>query len=220
MPTSPRGSSLLLGALLVATVVGCGDPVPAAETPPQAPPAPTAEAPAPEAPAPQAPVAPAGTSNEAEALAAAEAAATDLGRTLRTRLMAAMAEGGPPRAAEVCATEAPALAVQVTERTGARVGRGSLRMRGASTPPSWVQAWLEAQGERSAEGVTGFARVEDGHARVLRPIAIEPGCKACHGRDTAPEVAAILDPRYPGDRARGYAEGDLRGALWAEVDVP
>jgi hypothetical protein len=209
-PTRPT----LFGAATVAALAGCGDPAPA----PQATraPAQATEAPAPEAPT----TVDARSSAEAAALAAAEGAATELGRTLRARLLAAMAEGGPTRAAEVCATEAPGLATQVAERTGARVGRGSLRMRGASTPPPWVQDWLVAQGERSAEGVTGFARVEDGHARVLRPIAVEPACTACHGRELAPEIAAILDARYPDDRARGYAEGDLRGALWAEVDIP
>lgn len=216
MPNSSPTASLLLGALL--GVAGCSGPAPAEA--PQAPAIPSVESPGRAAPATEAHgAATTAPSDEAAALAVAEAAATDLGRTLRTRLLAAMAEGGPTRAAEVCATEASALTIEVQERTGARVGRGSLRMRGASTPPPWVQAWLEAQGERTAAGVTGFARVEDGHARVLRPIAVEPACTTCHGRELAPEVAAILDARYPGDRARGYAEGDLRGALWAEVDV-
>lgn len=151
------------------------------------------------------------------ALAAANAAADELGRTLRSRLLEAMAEGGPARAAEVCATEAASITAGVATRHDATVGRGSLRMRGDSPPPAWVQAWLDARGERPAEGVTGFARIEDGRARVLRPIAVEAPCLACHGTSPAPEVAALLVQRYPGDRATGYAAGDLRGALYAEV---
>jgi hypothetical protein len=157
--------------------------------------------------------------NPADPLAAANAAADELGGTLRARLLTAMAEGGPARAAEVCADEAPSIAASVAERTHARVGRGSIRMRGASTTPDWVSAWLTEQGERPAEGVVGFARVEGGHARVLRPIAIEAPCLSCHGESIAPAVATILDARYPDDTARGYALGDLRGALWAEVDI-
>ncbi len=203
-----------MSAALVA-LAGCSEPAPEAPatTPAVAPPQEvTAQAPVPSAPAPS-------EDPAVDPLAAANAAADELGRTLRTRLLAAIAEGGPARAAEVCANEAPTIAASIAERTHARVGRGSLRMRGSSTPPEWVGAWLREQGERPAEGVVGFARIEDGHARVLRPIAIEAPCLTCHGESIAPEVAAILDARYPQDQARGYALGALRGALWAEVDL-
>ena len=47
-------------------------------------------------------------------------------------------------------------------------------------------------------------------------------CLACHGapEQIPAEVAAILAERYPDDQATGYAVGDLRGALWAEVRLP
>jgi hypothetical protein len=92
-------------------------------------------------------------------------------------------------------------------------------MRGATPPPEWVAAWLREQGERPAAGVVGFARVEDGRARVLRPIAIEGPCLSCHGDAITPAVSALLAEHYPNDRAVGYQLGDLRGALYAEVDV-
>ncbi|MFO0682303.1 MAG: DUF3365 domain-containing protein [Sandaracinus sp.] len=194
-------------ALLALALAACG--------PPASPPA-TERAPTPATPV----RAPTGAPTPDDlALAEANAAADELGRTLRARLLGALAEGGPAHAAEVCSTEAAALTAEVGARHGATVGRGSLRMRGAAPPPGWVEAWLDAQGERTAEGVTGFARVEDGHARVLRPIAIEAPCLTCHGASPAPEVAALLAERYPGDRATGYAVGALRGALYAEVPV-
>ena len=182
---------------MLVLALGCGQAETSASV---APPAPAASpaAPAP-APAPEEVPTP-----EEAALAVANAAADDLGRTLRTRLLAAMAEGGPARAAEVCANEAPSLTAEVAARHGARVGRGSLRMRGSAAPPDWAQAWLEEQGERPAAGATGFARVEGGHARVLRPITVEGPCLACHGASPAPEVATLLAERYPGDRATGY----------------
>ena len=153
------------------------------------------------------------------ALATANTAAADLGRSLRARLLAAMGGGGPTRAVDVCTRGASAIAAAVAERNHARVGRGSLRMRGATAAPDWVQVWLRAQGERPAAGVVGFARVEDGRARVLRPIAIEAPCLHCHGESVAPAVSALLAEHYPNDAATGYRLGDLRGALWAEVEL-
>lgn len=166
---------------------------------------------------------PSRTDEEALALTRANAAADQLATALRARLRAAMAEGGPPGAVEVCSQEAPSIAATAARETGARVGRSSLRLRNPSNAaPSWVASWLREQGERSAAGVEGFARIEDGHARVVRPIVVEAPCLSCHGsRETiAPEVVSSLDARYPDDRATGYAAGDLRGALWAEAEVP
>jgi hypothetical protein len=162
---------------------------------------------------------------ETAALAAANSAADALGRTLRERLMAAMAEGGVQRAAEVCAGEAGQLTRQVAARHGtaeapALVGRASLRMRGGDAPPAWVRTWLEATGERPASEAVGLARVEEGRARVLRPIAVEAPCLLCHGDSLEPAVEALLRARYPNDRATGYRVGDLRGALYADLALP
>lgn len=157
---------------------------------------------------------------DAALLARAEAAATTLATTLRGRLTAAMREGGPAAAVEVCAREAQGIAATVRRDTGVTVGRSSLRLRNpADAAPPWVDAWLRAQGERPAAGVNGVRAVEGDRARVLRPLAVEGPCLACHGPATSiPEgVRAALSARYPGDRATGYALGDLRGALWAEA---
>ncbi len=131
-----------------------------------------------------------------------------------------MSEGGPVAAVAVCSSEAPAIAAQVASETGVRVGRASLRTRNpANAAPPWVAAWLRAQGERTAEGVTGVRAVEGGSARVLRPLAVEPVCVTCHGDPAAmaPALREVLHARYPDDRATGYRPGDLRGALWAEA---
>jgi hypothetical protein len=157
-------------------------------------------------------------------LARAQAAAKLLGGTLRGKLEQAMAQGGPARAIEVCASEAQAVAAKVRADTGVAVGRSSRRLRNpADAAPPWVAEWLAAQGDRKAAGVTGVRTLADGPqgrvARVLLPIELEPKCLACHGDPAtlAPEVKAVLAARYPGDAATGYAAGDLRGALWAEA---
>jgi hypothetical protein len=47
-------------------------------------------------------------------------------------------------------------------------------------------------------------------------------CLQCHGEALAPEVTQALAARYPDDRATGFREGQLRGALsirWAGATV-
>ena len=53
--------------------------------------------------------------------------------------------------------------------------------------------------------------------RLMRGIATEPGCLACHGAQVAPAVRAAIAAHYPDDAATGFAVGDLRGGLWVEV---
>ncbi|MDT4883752.1 hypothetical protein FQZ97_1198250 [compost metagenome] len=52
---------------------------------------------------------------------------------------------------------------------------------------------------------------------MMRGIATEPGCLACHGTQMAPQVRAAIAAHYPDDAATGFAVGDLRGGLWVEV---
>jgi hypothetical protein len=163
---------------------------------------------------------------EAAARQRAETAAKQLGSTLLRELMSALAKSDPAAALEVCSSRAQAITADVAETSGVSVGRSSLRLRNpANAPPAWVRAWLDEQGERPAAGVTGFTRIDDAPggkvARFLAPIVVDGPCLQCHGaRDTlAPQVVALLEERYPEDAATGYSLGDLRGALWAEVDV-
>ena len=152
-------------------------------------------------------------------LGQARAAAKELGGALKGRLMAALKEGGPDRAVEVCSLEAQDITGVVRAR-GIEVGRSSLRLRNPKNAeaPGWVREWLESQGERPAEGLEPVATMVEGRARVLIPIPVEPACLMCHGKTESlpPGVRKILSERYPGDAATGYEVGDLRGALWAQ----
>lgn len=161
------------------------------------------------------------------ALSSARAAIGTLKLQLRQKLQFAMADGGPAKALDVCASEAQAIRASIADKSQTHLGRSSLRLRTpADNPPEWVKAWLDTHGERPGAGVDGFARIDEtphgSVARVLEPIVVEKGCLPCHGAadKLGPGVRAALDARYPGDAAIGYAEGDLRGALWAEKAVP
>ncbi len=160
------------------------------------------------------------------ALDEAEEAARWLASNLKQRLVGALTEDGPPTAAELCSTEAHVITDGANARGRALAGRSSLRLRNPNNlGPDWVQAWLRDQGERKAEGLAPVRRIDAvGNtqlARVLIPLAIEAPCLTCHGPKSQldPEVVITLAERYPDDQATGYALGDLRGVLWAEVPV-
>lgn len=163
---------------------------------------------------------PASESSAQEALERARALAKKVGGGLKLRLVEAMAEGGPSAAITVCADEAQAI-TRAAVAEGQSAGRASTKLRNPDNAgPPWVDRWLRDQGDAAADA-TPLARVEDGHARVIVPIGVDGVCLNCHGdvESLAPEVRAVLAQRYPNDRATGYGEGDLRGALWAEVPV-
>jgi hypothetical protein len=167
----------------------------------------------------------ASTDPDAEALQRADFAASALQQTLKEGLVAKMKADGPAAAAAFCAVQAQGMTDNASAE--ATVGRSSLRLRNPQNKgPAWVHGWLLAQGERPAEGVAGLSVIDelaDGTrvARVLKPIAVQPPCLNCHGAAEAlnVDVKAVLAQHYPDDQATGYAIGDLRGALWAEVPV-
>ncbi|MCA9488552.1 MAG: DUF3365 domain-containing protein [Myxococcales bacterium] len=186
----------------------------ATDPPPEA----TTEVPA---PAPSTPAEPADA-----ALAKAEQLLHEAQGRLQARMIGELNTRGPSEALSTCSIEAQALTTPAQPDPGARVGRSSLRLRNpANAAPPWVEAWLQAQGERPVAGVEGVHRVEDTPggqvARVLMPIGTMEPCLRCHGDPATldAEVVAKLRERYPEDHATGYAVGDLRGALWAEVAV-
>ncbi|MCH6484421.1 DUF3365 domain-containing protein [Pseudoxanthomonas sp. LH2527] len=158
----------------------------------------------------------------------AKAAAQAFSGRLRGRLQAAMQTGGPTAAVEVCQAEAPAIADAVMAEHGVRLGRVALpgRHRNAGqAAEGWQLATLEAfqqavlAGAPAAEQVSVIREdLPEGVAlRVMRGIATEPGCLACHGMQLAPQVREAIATHYPDDAATGFVVGDLRGGLWVEV---
>jgi hypothetical protein len=147
-------------------------------------------------------------------------------RDLQDRLQAALAEGGPVRAIEVCAVEAPGIAARLSAESGATVRRTALRNRNpgatsdafeAAVMQGWADDPLEAPGRPRT-----LAKVEGGELRYMRAIPTQGQCLACHGRpeQIAPEVRSALAARYPADRATGFAEGQMRGAFSIRWTVP
>lgn len=152
--------------------------------------------------------------------ARAEQAMNELQRALLTRLTAAMTRGGPAAAVEVCRTDARTIAESVAKAQGLELGRTSHRLRNpANVPRAWARPTVEAAA--GAKAAAERLRVFDLGDRVgvLRPIGTAEACTTCHGAadDVHRSIAATLAAAYPQDRATGFAAGDLRGWMWAEV---
>ena len=170
------------------------------------------------------PAAPAAAAPTANPLAEeAKSLVKEFAGTLKGELEAAMKAGGPTKAVSICQDRAPAIAKDIATRSGWEVGRVSLKTRNPQldTPDAWEQQVLTRFDERKAAGepveTMAFAAVVDGDGtkqfRFMKAIPTGEPCLACHGSAITPEVAAALDQAYPEDQARGYAVGDVRGAV-------
>ena len=154
----------------------------------------------------------------------AKALAMEFQDRLRSQLVDALKNGGPLLALDICQKAAPAIAADITSRTGAKIWRVSLAARNPKgTPDAWERATLEQFAARRAAGedpatLEAVTSTSTG-LRFMKaiPMAAEP-CQTCHGTHIAPEVAAKIAALYPNDRATGFAPGALRGAV--SVTIP
>lgn len=165
-----------------------------------------------------------------EYVAASRAAAAKLGGALKTALQAAMKDGGPSQALNVCHDEAEFIAQQICDEEGLIVGRTSLKVRNpGNEAEDWEMEGLEdlaarmAAGE-PAENLEMWTTVTDAGGgrtfRYLKAIPTAPVCLKCHGSDLDPELSAQLAELYPDDQATGFAAGDLRGAFTVTIALP
>lgn len=150
------------------------------------------------------------------------------GGPLKNALGGAMKEGGPVNAISVCNTQAPAIAAKAAADSGWSVGRTSLKLRNLNNAPDpWELATLQEFEKRLAAGEKPDAIAkaeiveEDGKKtfRFMKAIGTAPVCLNCHGSDLNEAVSAKLDGLYPHDTARGFAQGDIRGAFTLKKDL-
>lgn len=157
-------------------------------------------------------------------LARAQQAMADLGQRLRAALQATITRNGVVAAVDFCATEAPAIAAAVSSQHGVVVGRSGVRQRNpANAPKAWQQAALAQFAEQTRAGADpstlSYRSHEAGQLQLAKGLRVDPPCLLCHGdpSNIAPEVAAAIARHYPDDQATGFAVGELRGLIWAEV---
>ena len=148
--------------------------------------------------------------------------AMQLGGQLKGELSKAIAEGGPVAAINVCYLRAPEIAAQLSQASGARVGRTALRVRNPSNAPDELERSVLEQFsadlgsgpvDRPLEAVFEIRRGDAVERRYMRAIPTDALCLTCHGKVLAPELAAAIARDYPKDQATGFEQGQLRGAF-------
>lgn len=149
----------------------------------------------------------------------ARALAATFAGQLKPQLTAAMQDGGPVQAIEVCAAVAPGIADALSASSGWQVKRVSLRQRNATraVPDEWERQVLEGfdQSVERGESAKGLYKdeLQAAHYRYIQAQTTEAICLTCHGENLTPAVTAQLKQYYPDDLARGYQLGQVRGAI-------
>jgi hypothetical protein len=155
-------------------------------------------------------------------IAAAKTAIKDFAGALQSELKSAMQAGGPVAAIGVCNSQALPISEKVANEHGMALSRVSLKNRNpANAPNAWQLTVLNEFEKMKALGQdvgsltwSSTANVDGGKEfRFMKAIPTGTVCLQCHGRDISPDVSQILAGLYPGDRATGYDEGDIRGAF-------
>lgn len=149
---------------------------------------------------------------------------------LKDALQQAIQNGGPVNGIEVCHRQAADIATDLSQKLGLLIGRTSLKVRNPeNAPDNWELAVLKQFEARKAQGepvdsLEFFAVIDDDQGqktfRYMKAIPTASLCLACHGTHISPEVDSKLKELYPKDTARGYQEGDLRGAFTIAKPLP
>lgn len=147
------------------------------------------------------------------------------GGTLKPHLKGTMQSAGPVEAIKVCSIQAPSIAEQLSQETGWKVNRVSLKARNSSSasPDAWEANVLKQFDERHAKGESAkkmaYAEVVDGQFRFMKAQGVEKLCLTCHGEKITSEVQNALKLTYPDDMATGYKLGEIRGAFSLTKDL-
>jgi hypothetical protein len=138
--------------------------------------------------------------------------------TLRTTLLKAIREKGLSGALAFCNTRAlPVTGTYASEvMTVSRVSdknRNSKNVLSEYDKKEWAKYIGLAAKKDSLRSIIVYRNHE---YHYYKPIIIQPMCLSCHGtpgKDIPKDLLQVIDSLYPGDKAKGYKQGDLRG-MW------
>jgi len=130
-----------------------------------------------------------------------------------------MKAGGPINAISTCNLKALEITMQTNKDSSAKISRTSLKNRNPDNAPNeWQKAVLLKFEQRKAAGEDmakmDYSEVDGDEFRYMKPIPSGEICLKCHGSSIDLKFTALLDKFYPGDKARGYKKGDIRGAFY------
>jgi hypothetical protein len=138
--------------------------------------------------------------------------------TLRNTLLRKILSDGVPGAVRFCQVSAGNLTATYTNED-VNISRTSILYRNISNKPdSFSQGILEKMQAEKDKGTVPASLVlkdDKGVVHFYKPILMQAMCLNCHGSvpgQVQPDVLSVIDSLYPGDLARQYKEGELRGA--------
>jgi len=161
----------------------------------------------------------------------ARALASQMIQSLGAALKKELAANGPDGAVSVCRDIAPAIAGELSRKSGGRVARVSLKTRNPllGVPDVWEQQVLAEFDRRAAAGEKieslEYSETTDEpqgrYFRYMKALAVQPLCLSCHGRaeNIPDQVKAKLAIEYPHDQATGYELGQIRGAITVKQPI-
>jgi hypothetical protein len=164
-----------------------------------------------------------------KALLDARKISTELTNKVRELLLKELEKGGYEGAISVCANVAQDITRQFNEKSGHYARRVSLGYRNPNDfPDEYERQKLESfdrlNREKKLESEYYEVVSEKGreYLRYLKPVIAGKMCLNCHGQpDEIPiGVQRIIQETYPNDRATGYLEGDVRGAVSVKITLP
>lgn len=141
-------------------------------------------------------------------------------KTLLSNVSEAMGKGGPSYAVDFCHENATAIMDSITKESIAGIQRISFKNRNPKNAPIAASdsAILKYYALQQKQGTIGRDTVITGIQQTLyyKPIVLGmPACLKCHGspgKDIDANTLALLQNKYPEDKATGYKIGDMRGA--------
>ncbi len=136
--------------------------------------------------------------------------------------MKGMKSGGPEEAIEVCYSKAPKIAEDLSDSTGWKIGRTSLKVRNINNAPDeWETKILRNFKQQKLEGVN-VSKLEfadtvevnnDRYFRYMKAIPTGSVCLNCHGSKIKDPITESISKLYSDDKAIDYKMGEIRGAF-------
>ena len=162
-----------------------------------------------------------------EAMKWGDEISTEAQQQLLSVLQTTISEKGVPAAIEVCHTRAIPIIQEVSDKHKVKIKRVSFAYRNPlDMPDESEKGILDAyayNAENQIPNEPNIQKLENGDVLLYTKAIVIPNslCLNCHGKngeDIKPETQAMLDKKYPEDKATGQKVGDLRG-MWS-IRIP
>ncbi len=143
---------------------------------------------------------------------------------LKSILIKQIKSEGTLSAVAVCSDTAQVLTNDYGLKKGVYIKRVSFKNRNKHNVPDEFEArilkefeQIKKEGKLTSDTEHFEIIIENDYQylRYMKPIKIGAACLKCHGNEEkiSPEVKGLITKRYPDDKAVGYKNGDLRGAV-------